>query len=283
MTKEHADQALAEPLNGYEVTVLRALVVDDEPLARDRLVRLLADLDDVRLVGECGSGEEAVEAILTLAPDVVFLDVQMSGMDGVEVVQRVGPERMPPVIFVTAFDRYALRAFEVSALDYLLKPYAPARLRTSLERVRERLRTAETTQLARRLLNLVAEFGGKTSPRGNGGSRKFLERFAIKADDRTTFLRTRDTDWIEAARNYVRVHAGKATFVLREKVGRLERQLDPGKFARCHRRILVNLERVKEVQPWFGGDSVLLLQDGTQLRLSRTYRRAFLGRLQGVS
>lgn len=284
MTQVHAGPLVTpEPIDGLEIAELRALVVDDEPLARDRLVRLLAEIDDVRLVGECGSGEEAVEAILTLAPDVVLLDVQMSGMDGVEVVRRVGPDRMPPVVFVTAFDQYALRAFEVNALDYLLKPYPPVRLRAALERVRGRLRTAETTQLARRLLNLVAEFSVRAGAPAAKSPRGYLERFAIKADERTTFLRARDTDWIEAARNYVRVHSGKATYVLREKVGRLERQLDPGKFARCHRRIIVNLERVKEVQPWFGGDSVLLLQDGTQLRLSRTYRRAFLGRLQGVS
>jgi len=277
--------AVMDPVAAAEPGTLRVLIVDDEPLARDRLVRLLADVDDARIVGECASGEDAVEAILTLAPDVVFLDVQMSGMDGVDVVRRVGPERMPHVVFVTAFDRYALRAFELNALDYLLKPYPPERLRAALDRVRERLRTAETAQRARRLLNLVAEFSGQTpAPAGTSGSRRsYLERFAIKLDERTTFLPTRDADWIEAARNYVRIHAGKATYVLREKVGRLERQLDPARFARCHRRVIVNLERVKEVQPWFGGDSVLLLQDGTQLRLSRTYRRAFLGRLQGVT
>jgi len=270
-------------MKGMPTEALRILIVDDEPLARDRLVRLLADVDDARVVGECGSGEEAVEAILTLAPDVVFLDVQMSGLDGVEVVRRVGPERMPQVVFVTAFDRYALSAFEVNALDYLLKPYPPERLRAALERVRDRLRSAETAQRARRLLNLVAEFNTRAPEPATTTRRSYLERFAIKADERTTFVRTKDADWIEAARNYVRVHAGKATYVLREKVGRLERQLDPGRFARCHRRVIVNLERVKEVQPWFGGDSVLLLLDGTQLRLSRTYRRAFLGRLQGVS
>ena len=282
MTQLQVGHPPADPTTP-EYTVLRALVVDDEPLARDRLVRLLAEIDDVRIVGECTSGEEAVESILTLAPDVVFLDVQMSNLDGVEVVRRVGADRMPPVVFVTAFDRYALPAFELNALDYLLKPYTPDRLRTALDRVRQRLRTAEAAQQARRLLDLVAEFTSQTPGSGGGPRRSYLERFAIKVEERTTFVRSGDTDWIEAARNYVRIHAGKATYVLREKVGRLERQLDPARFARCHRRVIVNLERVKEVQPWFGGDSVLVLQDGTQLRLSRTFRRAFLGRLQGVA
>ncbi|HTY05238.1 MAG TPA: LytTR family DNA-binding domain-containing protein [Gemmatimonadales bacterium] len=282
MTQLQIGPAPADPLP-VECGVLRALVVDDEPLARDRLVRLLAEMDDVRIVGECTSGEEAVQSILTLAPDVVFLDVQMSNLDGVEVVRRVGAERMPPVVFVTAFDRYALPAFEVNALDYLLKPYTPARLRAALDRVRERLRTAEAAQQARRLLSLVAEFTAQAPALPAGPRRSYLERFAVKVEERTTFVRARDADWIEAARNYVRVHAGKDTYVLREKVGRLERQLDPARFARCHRRVIVNLERVKEVQPWFGGDSVLVLQDGTQLRLSRTFRRAFLGRLSGVA
>ena len=260
-------------------SAMRVLIVDDEPLARDRIVRLLADVEDLRIVGECGSGEEAVEAILAHPPDVVFLDVQMSGMDGVEVVRRVGPERMPYVVFVTAFDRYALSAFEMNALDYLLKPYPPERLRSAVARARERLRAAETAQRARRLLNLVAEFAAPAERRAVA-SRSYLERFAVKADERTTFVRTRDTDWLEAARNYVRIHAGKATYLVREKVGRLERQLDPARFARCHRGVIVNLERVKEVQPWFGGDSILILTDGTKLKLSRTHRRAFLDRLQ---
>ena len=271
-----------EPGVGMDISTIRALVVDDEPLARDRLVRLLADLDDTRVVGECGSGEDAIESILALAPDVVFLDVQMAGMDGVEVVRRIGPHNMPHVVFVTAFDQYALRAFELNAVDYLLKPYPPERLRAAVERVRERVRSAEATQQARRLLNLVAEFG----PRADAAAparRSYIERFAIRGSERTTFVPARDADWIEAARNYVRVHAGRSTYVIREKVGRLERRLDPARFARCHRRVIVNLERVKEVQPWFGGDSVLLLHDGTQLRLSRTYRRVFLSRLQGLT
>ena len=259
---------------------LRVLIVDDEPLARDRLARLLAEVDGARIVGECASGEEAVEAIVARPPDVVFLDVQMSGMDGVEVVRRVGPERMPHVVFVTAFDRYAVSAFEMNALDYLLKPYPPERLRAAVDRARERLRAAAATERAEGLLRLVSGFAAAAAPGAPRRADTYLERFAVKADERTIFVAARDADWLEAARNYVRIHAGKTTYLVREKVGRLETRLDPARFARCHRGAIVNLERVKEVQPWFGGDYILLLADGTRLKLSRTHRRAFFDRLR---
>jgi two-component system, LytTR family, response regulator len=244
---------------------IRALVVDDEPMARDRVLSLLQQEEDVEVVGECGDGTQAVAAIQHQSPDLVFLDVQMPGHNAFEVIQAVGAERMPNVIFVTAYDEYALKAFEVHALDYLLKPFGRDRFQRTLQHARASLERRRAGDLGRRLLALVNDI--KTEP---GPPR--LDRLVVKAGGRVFFLRTDEIDWIEAAGNYVRLHLGEESHLFRETMNRMESRLDGRRFVRIHRSRIVNTERVKELQPWFNGEHVVVLQNGTRLTLSRGYR-----------
>ena len=244
---------------------IRALVVDDEPMARDRVLSLLQQEEDVEVVGECGDGTQAVAAIQHQSPDLVFLDVQMPGHNGFEVIQAVGAERMPTVIFVTAYDEYALKAFEVHALDYLLKPFGRDRFQRTLQHARASLERRRAGDLGRRLLALVNDI--KTEP---GPPR--LDRLVVKSGGRVFFLRTDEIDWIEAAGNYVRLHLGEESHLFRETMNRMESRLDGRRFVRIHRSRIVNTERVKELQPWFNGEHVVVLQNGTRLTLSRGYR-----------
>jgi len=244
---------------------IRALVVDDEPMARDRVLSLLQQEDDVEVVGECGDGTQAVAAIQHQSPDLVFLDVQMPGHNAFEVIQAVGADRMPTVIFVTAYDEYALKAFEVHALDYLLKPFGRDRFQQTLQHARASLERRRAGDLGRRLLALVNDI--KTEP---GPSR--LDRLVVKSAGRVFFLRTDELDWIEAAGNYVRLHLGEESHLFRETMNRMESRLDSRRFVRIHRSRIVNTERVKELQPWFNGEHVVVLQNGTRLTLSRGYR-----------
>jgi two-component system, LytTR family, response regulator len=238
---------------------LRALVVDDELLARRRLTMLLADEPDVEVVAECENGEEAVAAIEAHAPNLVFLDVQMPEVDGFGVLEAVGPERMPAVIFVTAYDRYALRAFDVHAVDYLLKPFARARFEQALARARAGLLApppdppAEDAHPLAALLDELRKGG------------RWLERLAVHEGGRVFFLRTVEIDWIESAGNYLRLHAGADQHLVRGTIKAIEGKLDPARFLRVHRGTLVNLDRVREIHPWFNGEYVLTLHDGTRL------------------
>ena len=252
------------------MTKIRALVVDDEPLARERVLSLLQQETDVEVVGECSDGGQAVSAIHQHAPDLVFLDVQMPGCDGFEVIRNVGPERMPTVVFVTAYDEYALQAFEVHALDYLLKPFGKDRFQQTLRHAREALERRRAGDLGRRLLALVHDV--KPEPQR-------AERLVVKSGGRVFFLRTDEIDWIEAAGNYVRLHLGTESHLFRETMNRMESRLDPRRFARIHRSRIVNTERIKELQPWFNGDYVVILRDGTRLTLSRGYREKLQQRL----
>ena len=240
---------------------MRTLIVDDEPLARERFRTLLCDEPDIELVGECGDGKEAVSAIREKSPELLFLDVQMPEMDGFAVLRAVGPERVPAVVFVTAYDRYALRAFDVHALDYLLKPFDRERFQKALERARAQL--GERGTLGDRLLALLKDVK-KVS--------KHPERFVIKSAGRVFFLRADEIDWVEAAGNYVQLHVGPTTHLMRETMGRLEARLDPEKFVRIHRSTIVQVDRIKEMQPAFHGDYIVILQDGARLNLSRSYR-----------
>ena len=248
----------------------RVLIADDEPLARERLRMLLAKEDWVELAGECDNGPEAAMAIQKLKPDLVFLDVQMPGSTGFDVIDTVGPSRMPPVVFVTAYDRYALRAFDVHALDYLLKPFDRERFQQALGRARQRLERRDPGELERRLLELVHDL--RSTPQRP-------ERFVIKSGGRVFFVRTEEIDWIEAAGNYVKLHVGSDAHLLRETMNALEAQLDPDVFFRIHRCHIVNIERVKELQPWFNGEYVVFLRGGTRLTLSRGYREKLQDRL----
>ena len=244
---------------------IRALVVDDEPMARERIAGLLAQEPDVEVVGQCSDGLQAVSAIQQLAPELVFLDVQMPAVDGFGVIRQIGPDRMPLTVFVTAYDEYALKAFEVHALDYLLKPFGRDRFQQTLQHARAILERRRAGDLGRRLLALVNDI--KTEP---GPTR--LDRLVVKSGGRVFFLRTDQIDWIEAAGNYVRLHLGDESHLFRETMNRMEARLDGRRFVRIHRSRIVNTERVKELQPWFNGEHVVILQNGTRLTLSRGYR-----------
>ena len=241
----------------------RVLVADDEPLARERLRMLLAQEDWLEVVGECESGTQAIEAIQDLRPDLVFLDVQMPGATGFQVIESVGPSQMPPVVFVTAYDQYALRAFDVRALDYLLKPFDRERFQQALGRARDQVRQSAHGDLERRLLALVQDLR-EPQPRA--------DRFVIKSGGRVYFVRTSEIDWIESAGNYVKLHVGSEEHLLRDTMTAIEAQLDPDSFIRIHRCHIVNIERVHELQPWFNGEYVVCLSTGARLTLSRGYR-----------
>ena len=236
---------------------MRVLIVDDEPLACERIRTLLAGERGIEIAGECHDGKSAVDAIRRLAPDLVFLDVQMPEMDGFGVLERLNRDRMPAVIFVTAFDQYAIKAFEVCALDYLLKPFDRERFAKALARARS------SGDLTARLGALLEEWSGR---------RKYLDRLVIRSGGRVFFLRVEEIDWIESAGNYVRLHCGNEGHLYRETMARMESSLDPARFARIHRSTIVNVERVKELHPLFRGDYTVILRNGRELTLSKGYR-----------
>lgn len=242
---------------------LRVVIVDDEELARERVRSLLARAEDVEVVAECASGPEAIEVIAREKPDLVFLDIQMPEMDGFEVLQALGDE-LPAVIFVTAFDRYAVRAFEVHALDYLLKPFKPARLEAALERARKTLRDGDAGETARRILSLLEERRAEAPT--------YVTRLAVRQGDRIRFIKVADVDWIEASGNYVVIHAGGEHPTLRETLGALEARLSPKRFFRVSRSALVNLERVLEVRPVGRDEHVVVLKSGVRVPLTRGVR-----------
>jgi two-component system LytT family response regulator len=241
---------------------IRTLIVDDEPLARQRLRKLLEADPDIAILGECGDGQDAVAQLQRLRPDLVFLDVQMPVLDGFGVLQSLqalAGQPLPVVIFVTAHDRYALKAFEVHALDYLLKPFDKTRFTAALERAKVQVRQGNAALLNERLHEMLERRPGP-------------ERLVVKSGGRIYFVRIEDIDWVEAAGNYVRLHVGKEEHLLRETLGALEQRLDGRRFVRIHRSTIVNLERIHELQPAFHGDYVIILHDGTELALSRSCR-----------
>lgn len=249
---------------------IRTLVVDDEPMARERILSLLSQETDVEVVGQCSDGVQAVSAIQQLAPELVFLDVQMPAVDGFGVIQQVGADRMPMVVFVTAYDEYALQAFEVHALDYLLKPFGRDRLQQCLDHARHQRDRHRAGELGKSLLALVQDFRP---------DQKKQERLVVKSGGRVFFVRTEDIEWIEAAGNYVRLHMKDQSHLFRETMNQMEARLDQQRFFRIHRSRIVNTERIRELQPWFNGEYVVVLHNGTQLRLSRSYREKLEERL----
>jgi two-component system LytT family response regulator len=274
---------MSVPSDALTTRPITVLVADDEPLARRRLIRLLRAEPGIEVVAECKGGRDAVEQILAHAPDLVFLDIQMPDLDGFGVIAEVGAQRMPAVVFVTAYDQYALRAFEVHAFDYLLKPFEGERFHAALGRVRSFLsaRRREGYPGEEQLRRLLAEVLGRDGEAPAKPASPFFERVAVKSDGGTRILQIADVDWFETDGNYVRVHVGKNTYLIRSTANRLQEELDPARFARIHRRYLVNVDRVVGLEPWFGGDAVVLLRDGTKLRLSRNFREEFLGRMLG--
>jgi two-component system, LytTR family, response regulator len=265
---------------------LRVLVVDDEKLPRQRLIRLLEEISNTVCVGECENGRTAVDAIESVLPDLVLLDVRMPGMGGLDVARAL-TGHVPFIIFVTAYDEYALSAFEVHAIDYLLKPVERERFVVAIERARALVANTTAAQRHERLLALLqgeAALGSEPDNRpeladasaaaasGPADQATFPRRFLVKGDGQMYFVAVDDIDWVEAYGNYVRLHVGKGVHLIRETLGNIERKLDPGRFARVHRSSIVNLDRVARMDLWGAGDYVVLLKDGTKLKLSRWYR-----------
>jgi two-component system, LytTR family, response regulator len=250
---------------------VRVLIVDDEPPARRTLADLVAADPEAVVAGECGSGAEAVEAIRRLAPDVVLLDVQMPELDGFGVLAALAPAEIPLVVFVTAYDRYAVRAFEIHALDYLLKPFDDERFAAALGRAKEAIRRREVDEIGRRLAELLAERRGEAAGAEPAGDAP-LKRLLIRGGGRVVLLPVEEIDWIEAADYYARVHAGGVRHLIRESLSALEEKLDPARFARVHRSAIVNLDRVRELRPLFKGNCLVVLADGTELPLGRARR-----------
>jgi two-component system LytT family response regulator len=253
---------------------IRTLIVDDEPLGRERIRTLLADDQEIEIIEECPDGRRAVAAIERSKPDLVFLDVQMPEMDGFAVLDAIASGHMPVIIFVTAYDRYAVRAFEVHALDYLLKSFDRDRFQAALVRGKEEIHRLKASvldpkigALNERLAGLLEDLQAK---------QKRLTRLVVKSGGRIVFLRVEEIDWVEAADNYVRIHSGRESHLIRETLQSLESRLNPDKFLRIHRSTVVNLDRIRELQPIFHGDYLVRLSDGTELTLSRNYREKLL-------
>jgi two-component system, LytTR family, response regulator len=252
-----------------ELNKIRALVVDDEPFARERVRRLLAADADIELVGECADGFSAVRVIEERAPDLLFLDIQMPGKTGFDVLEEIDAERTPVVVFLTAYDQYAVRAFDACALDYLLKPFDEERFERALARAKTQIRRAAAREDA------GDDTASPLAPRDAGGAHNAaapLERFVVKAAGRIFFLKAGEVDWIEAYGNYVRLHVGKSAYLLRDTIGSMEARVDAARFLRIHRSALVNVERIREMRPMFHGQCTVVLHDGTRLTLSRRYR-----------
>ncbi len=242
---------------------IRTLIVDDEPLARKRIRRLLVEEKDVTTIDECGSGREAIEKIRATSPDLLFLDIQMPEIDGFQVVQAISTEDLPIVIFITAFDQHALKAFEVHALDYLLKPFTQERFHITMERARQRLRINSPPDVDAGLKTLIATLRGEES---------HLNRFMIKSANRVLLVKATEVDWIESAANYALLHVGDKTHLVRETMQALETKLSPKLFQRISRSAIINLERVKELQPMGKGQYVIILHNGQKLTMSRGIR-----------
>jgi two-component system, LytTR family, response regulator len=250
------------------MTAIRTVIIDDERLARQRIRRMLSDASGFEVAAEFENPEQGLAYLETNTADLLFLDVQMPGMDGFSLLEALPAERTPVVIFVTAYDEYALRAFEIHALDYLLKPFDQSRFEKTINRARKQL--AGDERYNEKLLQLLTEFRQRNQEPA---------RFAIKTPGRLYFVRQEDIDWMEAADNYVNLHAGTGTHLIRETMNALEQRLDAHRFLRIHRSTIVNADRIKELRPWFHGEYIVLLKDGTELTLSRTYREKILSLL----
>jgi two-component system, LytTR family, response regulator len=251
---------------------IRAIIVDDEPLAREGVRLHLDGSTDIEVVGEAGSGEEAVALIETMRPDLMFLDVQMPGVDGFGVLEAIGPALMPVTIFTTAYDEFAVRAFDAHAVDYILKPYDADRFQKALERARGTVRSRRRSRIDDNLGALLDELRSRS---------QFIERLVVRSGGRIVMLRISEIDWIEAASNYVKLHAGGRDYLLRETMTALESKLHPNDFVRIHRSTIVRVDRIRELEPLFQGDYIVILEDGTRLTSSRGYRERLQELLQG--
>jgi two-component system LytT family response regulator len=253
-------------------SVVKVLVADDEPLARRRSARLLRERDDVEILAQCSGGSDAIAAIRENRPDLVLLDIQMPDVDGFGVVTEVGLENMPHVIFVTAYDQHAIKAFEINAVDYIVKPYTSERFHEAVDRPIARIgvNSADASADEARLVSVLQRVFADEDKTERGS-----DRILVRDRDRIRLVRANDVDWVESEANYVRLHVGTGSYLIRGNLGKLEEKLSAFGFVRVHRRFLVNVDRVTEVQPWFGGDAILVLSNNAKVRLSRTFREAF--------
>jgi two-component system, LytTR family, response regulator len=259
------------------MTPISTLIVDDEVLARQRIRNLLRDRVEFEVIGECANGRQALSAIRRRAPDLVFLDVQMPDLDGFGVLEELAPDQLPVIIFVTAYDQYAVRAFEFHALDYLLKPFDDERFEKTLGWAQAQIEQQQSRQLSERMFALLEDHKGRSKSGAVKSSTapvepKPLSRLIVKSAGRVFFIRTEEIDWIEAEGYYARLHVGGKSHLLRETLTNLESQLDQNRFLRIHRSTIVNLERIRELQTQSHGEFTVVLNDGTQLKLSRGYR-----------
>ncbi len=248
---------------------LTALVIDDEPIARHAVVRLLREDPDIEVAGECGDGVSAVAAIRERSPDLVFLDIQMPAITGLDVVATIGAARMPATIFVTAYEQFAVRAFEANAVDYLVKPFSRERFAETLRRAKQRLlgaRGADADTTAR-IMQALASLQQRDA---------YLERLPVRENERVVLVDVDDIVWIKASGNTVRLHLADRVHEVRETMSALAARLDPRHFARVHRSAIINVRRVKDIHPWFNGYHVVTMDTGQQLRMSRYQHEAFL-------
>jgi len=246
---------------------MRAVVADDERLAREKLLILLNSEPQVQVVAECQNGKQTVSTIRNFRPDLVLLDIQMPELDGFEVLDKIPPEEMPAVVFTSAYDQYAIRAFEANALDYLLKPFDQERLHHAVERARSELRKSRESELTHRILSLLSQVRPVTIP-----ASQYRNRLVIKVNGRVVFLDMDSIDWVEAAANYVRLNAGKESYLVRDKISSLCERLDATHFVRIHRSVIVNVRKIKELIPTNSGEYVVVLKNGKELSCSRGYR-----------
>jgi len=246
---------------------LTALVVDDEPIARHAIVRLLREDPDIELLGECGDGASAVAAIRSQSPDLVFLDIQMPVMTGMDVVATLGAARMPATVFVTAYEQYAVRAFEANAVDYLVKPFSRGRFADTLQRAKARLSSGDGAQAVARIQQALEALRQRDD---------YLERLPVRVDEHVVFIDVDDIVWIRANRNTVLIHLAQGSHEMRETMATLAARLDPRRFARVHRSAIINIRRVKTLHPWFNGHHVVTMDTGQQLRMSRYQHDTFL-------
>lgn len=250
---------------------LKALIVDDEPPARKIIQRMIAELDGISAVGECANGREAIEAIVKHSPDILFLDIQMPELDGLGLVEAIDPARLPAIVFVTAFDEYAVKAFELDAVDYLLKPFDHERFEAAVDRARRGLQGRLRVEQAERVLSTLGRIGRRSDR---------IVRFVVKERGRMRIVKAADVNWIESCGNYVVLHIDGRQCIVRETMKNVDRRLDPETFTRIHRSAIVNIDRIKELQVQVSGELAAILECGTELPISRRFRTGLESRLR---
>lgn len=250
---------------------IKVLIIDDELLAREKIRTLLTEEDDIQILDECKNANEALSKVKSLKPDLIFLDIQMPGMDGFEMLENIKTRKLPLIIFTTAYNKYAIKAFDIHALDYLLKPFDKERFHKSIKRARNFLNDKKRDENNEKIFNLLKELKGQQE-----ASPKYLKRMMIKTSGRILFLKTEDIDMIEASGNYLKIFSDEESYLIRGTMNEIEKKLDPVTFIRIHRSIIINLNEAKEFKPWFRGEYIVYLKNGTKLTSGRSYKNNLL-------